>query len=121
MNLRLFELARKVSYRSPSRFKLGAVITTKKNQVISVGFNNMNKTHPSCKHTYNNCLHAEIHALIGVDYESTKRGNAYVYRETKDGKLANSKPCPACSQALKLAGIRNVYYSSIDGFKREQL
>lgn len=110
MKPKMFELARKLSYRSPSRFKLGCVIADK-NRVVGVGFNDMGKSHPKTLDPWKT-LHAEVHALIGLDIDCSKGCNAYVYRETRDGRPANAKPCNGCKTALKLAGIKKVYYTT---------
>lgn len=66
-------------------------------------------------------LHAEISAIIGSSYQDLNGCDAYVYRERRDGKLGMSKPCAGCELALKLAGIRKVYYTSEEGFKEKNL
>ena len=109
MKPKMFEIAKKLSHRSPSKFKHGCVISDKR-KIIGVGFNDMNKTYPKTLDPWKT-LHAEVHALIGLDRSLTKGSTAYVYRETKDGKPANSKPCESCKLALQLAGIRKVYYT----------
>ena len=109
MNLRMFDLAKRVSLKSSSKFKLGCVIVNKK-QIVTLGHNDMNKTHPKVPSIWKT-LHAEIHALIGVPYNKTRGCIAYVYRETYDGIPANSKPCEMCEAALRLAGIKKVYYT----------
>jgi len=76
----------------------------------------MNKTHPKTPDPFNT-LHAEIHALLGIPKDKLKGCDAYVYRETKDGVTANSKPCPICQKALAKVGIKRVFYTDVDGFK----
>ena len=110
MKIRFFELARRLSKHSDHyQHKLGCVIV-RKNKILSVGFNKLS-THPKSPHAYHS-LHAEISALIGLSYEDLRYCVAYVYRETKDGKTALARPCPSCERALKLAGIRGVYYTT---------
>lgn len=111
-----FALAKKLSQKSTSKFKLGCVIANK-SRVVCLGHNFMEKTHPKVPSIWKT-LHAELHALIGTSYVDTKGCTAYIYRETKDGKPANSKPCPMCENALRLAGIKNVYYTDYDGYKK---
>jgi deoxycytidylate deaminase len=111
----MFELAKKVSYKSPSRYKLGCVIVNKK-QIVALGFNDMAKTHPKVPLRHKT-LHAELHALIGTSWRDTKGCTAYVYREDRTGKKANAKPCPMCELALRQAGIKFVYYTHEDGPK----
>jgi tRNA(Arg) A34 adenosine deaminase TadA len=119
MKLRFFDLARKVSYRSTSKYKLGTVIVNK-NIIHSFGWNDMRKTHPLAK-TYGNFLHSEIHSLIGVPYEHTKGSHAYIYREDLNGVMKNSRPCPICLEALALAGIKKIFYTTQNGFREEIL
>jgi deoxycytidylate deaminase len=115
MKPRMFELAKKLSLKSTSKFKLGCVIANK-NRIVCVGHNFMEKTHPKVPSIWKT-LHAELHALIGTSSLDTKGCVAYVYRETKDGQLANAKPCPMCEAALRQAGVKKVYYTDIDGYK----
>jgi deoxycytidylate deaminase len=119
MNPKGFGLARKIAQKSQSKFKLGCVIMDK-SRVITVGWNDMHRTHTKCN-TYGNYLHAEIRALLGTDYNKTKGCTAYIYRETRKGELAMAKPCPICKQALILAGIRKIFYTSTLGYEKEQL
>ena len=39
-----------------------------------------------------------------------------VARINSEGKLRNAKPCPLCAMALEEAGIRNVHYTTDEGF-----
>lgn len=107
--LKLFELAKRVSLKSPSRFKLGCILVDK-SRVVSVGFNNMHKSHPKIK-TYGNFIHAETHCLLGLSYQETKGKTLYVYRADRWGNTANSKPCPVCYETMKIAGIKHLFYS----------
>lgn len=119
MKIKYFNLAKNVSLKSNSKFKLGCVIVNK-NRVINFGFNEMTKTHPKCK-TWGNYRHAELHALIGMGYEQTRGSSAYIYRETRKGELASSRPCPVCMEALKLAGIKKIFYTDASGYKEESI
>ena len=64
----------------------------------------VNPTHAS--------LHAEIGALLGLAREVTTGSDLYVVYLHKDQTWGNSKPCPMCQQAITIAGIRRVYYTS---------
>jgi tRNA(Arg) A34 adenosine deaminase TadA len=95
-----------------------------KNKLISLGFNQL-KTHPYQKQTQEKInptrqfLHAEIHALIQafrVPSWSPERSTMIVYRETRGGIPATSRPCEGCSEALRLAGVRRVLYMDDEGF-----
>ena len=119
MKHKFFELARRLSkYSNHHQHKHGCVIVDK-NRVVSVGFNK-DKTHTKSIHKWN-FLHAEISALIGLEFEKTKGCTAYIYRENKSGQPAMSRPCEACEMALKLAGIKKICYSIDNGFKEERL
>lgn len=98
--------------------KMSCVIADK-NQVISIGFNKMKK-HPKSNHPWR-CLHAEVSALLDNKFADLKGCTAYVYREDKAGQPAIAKPCPSCMQALKLAGIKKVWYSDNGGYKEERV
>ena len=126
-----FVLAREVSKHSDyDRIHIGAVIIKKK-RVLGIGFN-QHKTHPKQKKlNYFNAarrkkecgfLHAEVNALNHVDnIESCKGATIFVYRETLNGDIGMSRPCPACMKAIKDAGIRTVIYTTPDGVARETL
>lgn len=121
--LRFLELAKNASNMSDfPRQKLGAVLVYK-NRIVSVGWNCL-KENPLQKY-YNkyrkyqvegtkNSLHAEMMCILkakDLDIE-WKKVSIFVYREYKHGGTALSKPCPACTQALKNLGVRNVYYTT---------
>lgn len=113
MHSKWFELAKKLSKCSSyPQHKHGAVIV-RKNKVVSLGFNKAS-THPKSNHKYKH-IHAEVHAILmaKVPLEGC---SLYVYRETKDGVPAMSKPCASCEEFIKLAGITKVYYSILGGF-----
>lgn len=119
MKHRYFDLAKKLSVKSTHpKHQLGCVLVNK-NRIVGVGFNKF-KTHTKSNHAFQ-MLHAEVDALLGQDRSVLKGCDAYVYRETKDGQPAMSKPCQACELALRDAGIRNVYYTTDGGFEAFRL
>lgn len=103
---RFFKLAQCVSKNSDHHtHKIGAVVTYK-NEIISVGVNKI-KTHPKSPHPYFS-LHAEMHAI----FNSKGKGDTiYIYRETKDGKLALAKPCKYCLELIKKNKIKKVCFT----------
>lgn len=119
MKIKFLKIAKEISYKSPSKFKLSCLIVDK-NKIVTWGINNMAKTHPSCK-TWGNFQHAELNALIGTSYEKTRGCTAYIYRETLQGNIANSRPCPVCMIALKQAGIKDIIYTSEKGVRKERI
>lgn len=99
------------------KHNLCAIITDKKNRIISIGTNSFVKTSPTQKH-YADILgepnkifnHAEISAISRLPYGS-KPFNIYVARVNRKNPLL-AKPCPICTLAIQEIGIKNVYYTT---------
>ena len=100
-------------------------------QIIGIGCNT-NKTHPAQKF-YNRYrepsdtmlpkLHAELSCInqikhLDINFSKVK---LYIYRIRKDQPFGLSRPCPSCMAAIKDLGIREVYYSTNDGYVYEKL
>jgi deoxycytidylate deaminase len=100
-------------------------------QIIAIGCNS-NKTHPAQKY-YNQYrkqddsllpkLHAEISCLnsirhLDVNFSKVK---LYIYRIRNDQPFGMSRPCPSCMTAIKDLGIRDIFYTTNDGFVYEKL
>ena len=119
MKLKFVQLAKKIAQKSSSEFQLSCIITNK-NRVVSIGWNEMSKSHPKSK-THSNHIHAEFHALMNLPFEETRGTTAYVYRIKKNGSSGMAKSCPACRQALSIAGIKRVYYSTDNSIEEEKL
>ena len=141
MNIeRGFKLAKNASTFSDYSKKdihIGAVITYK-NKVVGVGWNT-NKTHP-CQMKYNAYrkskngrdynsenhlpfLHAEIMALQHAKRSfngDLNKCSIFVYSKKKDGSTRLTRPCKACSKALKDLGIKNIYYTTENGWCYER-
>lgn len=100
-------------------------------QVIGLGCN-CNKTHPAQKfyNRYRNPsesllpkLHAEISCLnsikqLDINFSKVK---LYIYRIRKDQPFGLSRPCPSCMAAIKDIGIKNIYYTTNDGYVCEKM
>ncbi len=115
---KLFSTAREASICSDhDQHKLGCVIFDKRGKVISVGHNLLNKTHPLLRrYDAFKTLHAEASALLFYKHpEHFKGASLLVYRETKNGKLANARPCHMCTKLIKLYGLKRVYYTNDQG------
>ncbi len=121
-------------YSDNHRARLGCVITYK-NKILSVGWNLQDKEHPLQKQynkyrnydpeasTSRNTIHAECHALIrtkNLDVDWSK-ANIFVYRIKKDGSKGLAKPCPACEAMIKAKGIKNIFYSTENGYGYEKI
>jgi len=108
-------LAIRMAEKSPSKFRLGAVLAYR-NQVLSTGHNDMAKTHPLQQKYAKNIsfalgLHAEVDACLGVPKTDLYGADLYVARILKNGKIAMAKPCRICQRFILDVGIRRVYYS----------
>lgn len=96
---------------------------------------NTNKTSPlqekyNAYRYYNPALpaknHAEIAGLMKVRWKcgdnlDWSKMEVYLYRETKDGKIAMSRSCASCFYALRDAGIKTIYYTTENGYAKEEL
>jgi deoxycytidylate deaminase len=129
---KFFDLARNASMFSDfPKCRIGAVIVYK-NKVVSVGWN-AEKTNPLQKEynrlrgfdteSANNSLHAEMMCICKGRKADIDWGKAsiFVYREYKNGGLAMSRPCPACFQAIKDIGIKNIYYTGNGSYIYERI
>lgn len=129
-DMKYFMLAKDVSKMSDHhKIKIGAVIVHNK-EVISIGYNHK-KTHPMQKRlnllrftdSFDKChhyIHAEMMALVNAKYHDLTKAKIYVYRESKLG-IQMCRPCAGCLSAIKDAGIKTIYYTTSDGFCKEEL
>ena len=112
-------------------------IAVYQNRIIGIGCNT-NKTHPTQKY-YNRYriddndfdnsesllpkLHAEINCInqlkhLNINFSKVK---LYIYRIRKDQPFGMARPCPSCMAAIKDLGIKNIYYTTNDGYSYERL
>ena len=131
VDYRYFDKARQVATISDfNKFHIGCVAVYQ-GQIIGLGCN-CNKTHPT-QHYYNRYrrqsdgmlpkLHAEINCLnqirhLDINFSKVK---LYIYRIRKDQPHGLARPCPSCMAAIKDLGIRNIYYTTNDGYSLEHL
>ena len=128
---RYFNKARNVATISDYRKIHVGCVAVYQGQVIGLGYN-CNKTHPTQKY-YNKYreyseqllpkLHAEINCInqirhLNINFSKVK---LYIYRIRKDQPFGLSRPCPSCMAAIKDLGIRDIYYTTNDGFSYEKL
>jgi len=88
------------------RFKVGAVVVTEDNtQVLAVGYNGNYSGGPNKVESEepgeSGMLHAEINALLKMDYNNPKDKILYI----------TLSPCRMCAKAIVNAGIKEVVYS----------
>lgn len=70
-----------------------------------------------------NSLHAEMMSIVRAKKMDIDFGRAsiFVYREYKNGELAIAKPCPACMNAIRDIGIKDIYYTGNGSYIHERL
>jgi dCMP deaminase len=101
------DFAKTISRRSyDPRHQVGAVVVTEDNcQVLSIGYNGNYAGGPneveSTEPGASGMIHAEINALIKLDYNNPKNKKLYL----------TLSPCRACAKAIVNSGIAEVIYS----------
>ena len=100
------QMAETISQRSHHpTFKVGALIVTSDNtQVLSLGYNGraagMSNVPQSSEPGCSGLLHAEINALLKLDYNNPKDKVMYI----------TLSPCENCAMAIINSGIKKVVY-----------
>ena len=100
------DCAKSIAKRSyDPRFQVGAVIVTEDNtQVLAVGYNGNYSGGPNEVESENpgesGMIHAEINALLKMDYNNPKKKKLYL----------TLSPCKMCAKAIVNAGISEVLY-----------
>ena len=100
------DFAENISRRSPDpNFKVGCCIVTEDNcQVLSIGYNGDHKGGSNLRDSLepgkSGFIHAEINALIKLDYNNPKSKTLYI----------TLSPCCQCAKAIINGGIERVVY-----------
>lgn len=98
------------------RYHITATTRDKRGRIIARATNSYNKTHPrqaqlaaQVDQEYKLHLHAEVAAII----KSRKNliHSITIERYDREGRPKNAQPCPVCSHAIKLAGIKWINYT----------
>jgi dCMP deaminase len=101
------QFAQSISRRSyDPRHQVGAIVVTGDNtQILAVGYNGNHSGGPNEVESYvpgeSGMLHAEINALLKMDYNNPKRKILYV----------TLSPCRMCAKAIINSGISEVVYN----------
>lgn len=129
--MKYFRKAKQVATISDYRKIHVGCVAVYQGQIVGIGCN-CNKTHPTQKF-YNKYreqsdellpkLHAEINCInqlkhLNINFSKVK---LYIYRIGNDREFRMCRPCPSCMAAIKDLGIRNIYYTTDDGFVHEKL
>lgn len=128
---RFFEKAKKVASVSDFYKTHMGCVAVYQGQVIGLGCN-CNKTHPSQQY-YNQYreksdsllakLHAEMSCLNSIKNQNVNfsKVKLYIYRIRKSQPFGLARPCPSCMAAIRDLGIRDIYYTTNDGYAYEKL
>ena len=101
------DFAHSIAERScDSKYKVGAVVVNSENtQVLSIGYNGDQKggsnKRDSTETGQSGFIHAEINALIKMDYNNPCKKKMYL----------TLSPCEVCAKAIVNAGISELIYS----------
>jgi len=93
-----------------------------KNRLISIGFNNPNKTHPKnlqigffnrrgedISHTVG--VHSELSAILKLGEEDCTGLTLVNTRINRNNQLDFSKPCKGCNSLIRQLNFKKVYFS----------
>ena len=100
------DFAHSIARRSyDPRYRVGAIVVTQDNtQVLAIGYNGNYAGGPneveSTSPGESGMIHAEINALLKMDYNNPKKKKMYV----------TMSPCKMCSKSIINAGINEVVY-----------
>ena len=126
------EIAVKSTFQNTHGKNIGVGAVIYKGKKIIASSVNKNKTHPLMKY-YNKevpykripYLHAEIAALLAARWEigknDLKNCTVYIARKLNCDGWGFARPCPACMQALKDAGIKKIVYTTENGYAVEYI
>ena len=101
------EFAKSISRRSyDPRHQVGAVVVTEDNtQVLAIGYNGNYRGGPNEVESdvpgQSGMIHAEINALLKMDFNNPKRKKMYI----------TMSPCRMCAKAIVNAGIDDIIFS----------
>jgi len=89
------------------------------NNIISIGENSYQKTHPmqsrlslKCGNRNREYLHAEIASLVK---NRNKPESIMIVRITSTGLVRIARPCNICNLAIRESGIRYIHFTGDDG------
>ena len=103
------DFAGNIARRSPDpNFKVGCCIVSQDNcQVLAIGYNGDHKGGPNVRESMepgcSGFIHAEINALIKLDYNNPKAKTLYI----------TLSPCIDCAKAIINGGINRVVFRDV--------
>lgn len=112
MSLDFFKAALTEAQKSSYRIPMGAVVVVK-NKVVGAGHNIVHSTG-----MVGESQHAEISAINDTPAKLRPGSVVIVGRTNKSNELAMAKPCASCETVLRKLGVKAVWYSDVDGWKK---
>lgn len=113
----MLKLATKIAKKLPHKYKICAIVTDKKDNILGIGTNSYTKSHPKQASYAKRCgcseriyLHAEIDAITRL--RTGKPYRIYIARARGQAEVGTAKPCNICELAIKEAGIKEVVYTT---------
>lgn len=100
-------------YKSSYRQRMGATVVHK-GKMVGKGFNKVRST--GIPHM--DGIHAEIDALNKTPFRYRSDSIVYVCRINRLGELMLAKPCSSCQTIMRKLGVKYVWYSYSDGWKK---
>jgi tRNA(Arg) A34 adenosine deaminase TadA len=105
-----------VGGKNSNRFRIGAAIVHKKS-ILMVRHNSY-KTHPLLvKYFKWPYCHAEAYAIVSLGLDNCFNKTLYVVRVYRNNEIALAKPCSGCLDIAKFVGIKNIYYTTVEGYQ----
>lgn len=133
MRKKFFKEAKEESYLSDYKGQHLGAVAVYKNKLILARAHNTMKTNTT-QYYYNHyranqknnimLMPARAHCetnlyrkirFLDIDFSKV---TVYVYRELKDGSLAQSAPCPSCEKLLRDLGVTTVCHTVENGYKK---
>lgn len=120
MNQKILNKAIETSFNlkhlTPGRSKHFSFLI-RKNKIVSIGWNNGSKSHPiAAKFNYQSqAIHSELHCILNADKIDKKCYMINIRIGQKD-EILMSCPCQFCQTLLLHYNIRDVLYSTKEGF-----
>jgi len=117
---KFLESARIVGQKSKiTHFRMGAILVRGK-KIVSSGYNRFTGETDKIARKYNIenlwSLHAEMDAIIHCQ-GNYKELTVFVSGTKKNGRPMYCRPCNKCLKIIRACGIKNVYYSTKNGWE----
>ncbi len=124
--LKIFNKAAKIAIKLksvPKARKIHFSFLFKKNNIISIGWNSYEKTHPLAKkfgHKSDN-IHSELACILNMKRTIITDLRMVNIRLNNKGEFRYSFPCKNCQKMLAYYGVNDIIYSTNEGFSHGKI